>query len=1102
MSAKVSFLRAPAGLALMAITVATAAAACRSSAREHAPEREGIESQARTLVRQPGFVEKKIALGLTAPTAVEFAKDGRLYIAEKSGRIKELASVANPTVRVVADLGPQVYDYWDRGLMDIALHPDFPQTPYLYALYTLDGKVGDTQAAGTVPRYRDDCGDPSGVGCVAAGRLVRIELGGTLAAVNASERVLVENWGQQFPSHSVGSLAFGPDGQLYVSAGEGANFQQVDDGSLGGNPLGDPPQAGGSLRAQQVTLPAATPPYPTWFDGKIIRVDPMTTQQWLDPRQLIDPPAVVAVGLRNPFRLAFRPDTQELWIADVGWDRKEEIDRIPNATQASGYLNFGWPCYEGSDRQDAFESGNYPLCRSLYGTPGGHTPPWWDYDHGGEVVPGDDCGTGSSSIGGVAFYPGGNYPADYKDALFFADYARGCIWAMPTGNDGLPDPAQRRVLLSGSNSPVELEIGPGGDVYWVDVHHGELKRLEYTQGNRPPEAALLATPTAGPVPLTVAFDASASTDLDGEALGFDWDLDGNGSFCDASGSTASFVFATAGKFTPRVRVRDSRGGTGEASVVITAGSSAPRPTIDRPLPFAWKVGDVIDFAGRATDAEEGELPPSALTWDLVVHHCPSDCHLHFLKQESGVASGSFVAIDHEYPMHLELRLTARDRDGLVGTTSIALRPKTTTVVVDSQPSGLQVAINEKVATAPFSRTVIVGSSNSLGAPTQSQAGQTHQWQAWADGGPQNRTVIATEGAAPYLARFTTVSLRDVTAAATAIVAAVPEPKGGGNHDLEVIRDGKFPAVGSDDSEEQYDSWHSEEPASSDFIGYTFAAPQTFGQLVFQEGRHFWDGGWWDDVQVEVRQGGVWKAVAGQEVKPSYAGNNDVSYETYTFDFQPIEGDGIRIFGKPGGVAGFISVGELRVLVTDAATATPPPEPTPDPVPTPMPPPGPTSALVDVTNEAPTIIARVLAPLGGGNHDPEVMRDGKFPAPGSDDSEEQYDTWDDEDPAAEDWVGYAFASPLTFGRLVFQEGRHFWDGGFFIDLRVEVRQAGIWVPVTGSTITPAYKGKNGVSYESFTFDFQPTAGDAIRLIGRPGGVAGFISVGELRVLSTP
>src|SRR5438045_7529124 len=91
----------------------------------------------RSLTLLPGFSERVVFSGLTAPTAMRFASDGRVFVAEKSGIVKVFASLSATQPSLVADLRAEVYDYWDRGLLDIALDPEFPARPYLYALYTL-----------------------------------------------------------------------------------------------------------------------------------------------------------------------------------------------------------------------------------------------------------------------------------------------------------------------------------------------------------------------------------------------------------------------------------------------------------------------------------------------------------------------------------------------------------------------------------------------------------------------------------------------------------------------------------------------------------------------------------------------------------------------------------------------------------------------------------------------------------------------------------------------------------------------------------------------------------------------------------------------------
>ena len=88
------------------------------------------------------------------------------------------------------------------------------------------------------------------------------------------------------------------------------------------------------------------------------------------------------------------------------------------------------------------------------------------------------------------------------------------------------------------------------------------------------------------------------------------------------------------------------------------------------------------------------------------------------------------------------------------------------------------------------------------------------------------------------------------------------------------------------------------------------------------------------------------------------------------------------------------------------------------------------------------------------------------------------------------------------KVVFQEGRQFSDGGWFTTLKVQVLLNGVWTDVSGLTVTPAYPGANGITYETFTLTFIPVTGTGIRIDGKPGGSATFISVGELRAFTTP
>ncbi|TFV73956.1 hypothetical protein E4P40_19910, partial [Blastococcus sp. CT_GayMR20] len=185
-------------------------------------------------------------------------------------------------------------------------------------------------------------------------------------------------------------------------------------------------------------------------------------------------------------------------------------------------------------------------------------------------------------------------------------------------------------------------------------------------------------------------------------------------------------------------------------------ATAPVPVIETPVAGAtWKVGDTLAFSGSASDPQDGALPASALTWEAILQHCPSACHAHPLQTFTGVASGSFPAVDHEFPAYIDLKLTATDSTGATASVTRRLDPRTVPITVNSAPQGLQLTFGSRTAATPFTTTMIEGGTSSVSAPSpMTLNGTSYNFTSWSDGGGQSHNIVAGATAATYTATYT------------------------------------------------------------------------------------------------------------------------------------------------------------------------------------------------------------------------------------------------------------------------------------------------------------------------------------------------------------
>ncbi len=686
-----------------------------------------------------GYVTDPIVTGLGFSTAFAFAPDGRIFIAQKDGNVrifKNGALLAAPFYTISL-----VNNYLDRGLLGITLDPNFSSNGFVYLSYTYDN-------------------DPSNISGTKSTQVIRVTASGDVAAGGSKKVLLGTSPGDpahpscenltltadcipsDYDSHSIGNVRFGQDGKLYVATGDGASYATVDSRAL---------------RAQSIDRLA----------GKILRVDPATGKGLTDnPFYNGDVNAtrskVWAYGVRNDFRLNFKPGTNTLFTGDVGWDTWEEINVV------TGGQNLGWPCYEGVGQQPGYAA--FSQCTALYAA-GTATPPLYTWDHSAFTA---------ASVGG-AFTGANSYSPAFQNTYFYGDYAVDKIKVLKVDASNNLIAGSDQVFSTAAAGPVQVEANPAdGDIYYLAINASEIRHIRYTGGNRPPVANGAATPSAGPLPLTVSFSSAGSNDPDaGQVITYDWDF-GDGS-AHSSAQNPSHTYTTANNYTATLTVTDPLFAIGTKTFAIQAGNSPPVATIGAPAAGArYDVGDTINFSGSATDPQDGILPAASLSWSVTLNHCTDAtftiCHTHPGITLNGAASGSFPADDHGDFTNYDIFLTAVDSAGLTNAQKVNVTPNRVTLSFASNRAGVNLTVDSTNQTVPFTRSVPRKSAHTLFAPSpQTIGGNPVLFGSWSDGLAQQHGVTANADAT-YTAGFvdpTPTPTNTATATRTPSPSATP-----------------------------------------------------------------------------------------------------------------------------------------------------------------------------------------------------------------------------------------------------------------------------------------------------------------------------------------
>lgn len=308
--------------------------------------------------------------------------DTRLFIIQKNGIVKILNNDGSTNEVPFLDISSSILNNGERGLLGLAFHPNYNSNGFFYVNYiNLDGNT-------VIARHSVSSDE----------NVANSELQTILMTIN-----------QPFEEHKGGTLKFGPDGFLYIGLGDGGGS---------GDYYGF---------SQNLTIDTTNPS--TIYLGKMLRIDVDSNSPYGIPQTnpligQLGKEEIWAKGLRNPWKFSFNRLNGDLWIADVGQENIEEINKI-SFPFSNSLTNFGWRCYEGNT---TYNDADCPLINETQ-------LPFAQYDH-----------TLGCSITGGYFYTGSAYP-NFQNKYLFSDFCNGQIgmldlegnisWSTPFGGTNI-----------------------------------------------------------------------------------------------------------------------------------------------------------------------------------------------------------------------------------------------------------------------------------------------------------------------------------------------------------------------------------------------------------------------------------------------------------------------------------------------------------------------------------------------------------------------------------------------------------------------------------------------------------------------------------------
>jgi len=728
-----------------------------------------------------GFTETPVSSGLSNPAAMEFAPDGRLFVAEQGGSLRIIKNPAtSPSLVATPFLSLSVNSSGERGLLGIAFDPNFSFNNYVYLYYTATSPAIHNR----ISRFTAN-GDVA----VAGSEVVIMDLENLSSATN----------------HNGGAIHFGADGKLYIAVGDNANRanSQVVTNRLGKilriNAVPDNP----STTGVNETIPSDNP------------ASFVTSNGTLTPAGVNR--SIWAVGLRNPFTSDIQPGSGKIYINDVGEGTWEEIN------EGAAGRNFGWGggC-EGSCSDTRFtnpiHSYNHSQgCAITGGTFYNPQNVQFPAEYVGDYFFADFCSgwirkiEPSNPVTAISFATSVDDPVDLKDGpdgsiYYLARNESGSGYVRRIYYDTTPAPPAvylwcetERASLTAPMQQGSDSTASGGQYIYTTVNN----TTDVPPANTGSGSLNFTVSQAGDYVLWSRLNYAS-----GESNSYWAQIDGNQLFKvgnendfnnwhwvnwqEGTQSNIIVVNLSAGAHTFRIVGREANAGAnafakidkillttstsftpsgnGDSAESCSASSNqTPTATISTPVvSTSYKYGDVINFSGTGTDPEDGSLAASALRWTVSFFHDDGAPHEHpVLTIASGSTSGSFNtnSIAELSPnVYFVIRLTVTDSQGATNVATRNVVPRKVNVTLATNPSGLQLTLDgPPTKTAPHTFTVVENYPRLIAAAaTQTFGGKTYNFVSWSDGGAASHTISVPASNTTYTATYQEAPISTLT----------------------------------------------------------------------------------------------------------------------------------------------------------------------------------------------------------------------------------------------------------------------------------------------------------------------------------------------------